>query len=229
MLRFVAELSEVQVADLLERPVGTVPSRFSEVDFRIARETIEVPPPPYDAVVRRATDAAPAAAPVRRGRPRGRGGGRRRAGLGLDPARSGAGAAGGRRVGEPDRPAPGTAPAGCTFRTSPSTCRRCTDLVAVAGGVVYADDDGVLVYVGPAGEPTEIGRKSVGAPVVASDERSWVAWVDERRRPAAGRVGRRRRLRGRPGRGGIAAPARSRSTRTGSTTSPRGARTPGSR
>ena len=57
-----------------------------------------------------------------------------------------------------------------------------TDLVEINGGAVYGDDTGAVAFVGDDGEVTRIGTKAPGAPLVASDETGWVAWVDPRGR-----------------------------------------------
>jgi hypothetical protein len=53
-----------------------------------------------------------------------------------------------------------------------------TDLAAISGGAVYGNKSGDVVFVGDDGEVTRIGTQHPGAPLVASDERGWVAWVD---------------------------------------------------
>jgi hypothetical protein len=53
-------------------------------------------------------------------------------------------------------------------------------LTQINGGAVYGDDTGAVAFAGDDGEVTRIGTKAVGAPLVASDESGWVAWVDPR-------------------------------------------------
>ena len=53
-------------------------------------------------------------------------------------------------------------------------------LAQINGGAVYGDDTGAVAFVGDDGEVTRIGTKAPGAPLVASDESGWVAWVDPR-------------------------------------------------
>ena len=52
------------------------------------------------------------------------------------------------------------------------------DLAAINDGAVYGDEDGGVVVVARDGAVTRIGTKVPRAPLVASDERGWVAWVD---------------------------------------------------
>ncbi len=53
-------------------------------------------------------------------------------------------------------------------------------LAQINGGAVYGDDTGAVAFVGDDGKVTRIGTKAAGAPLVASDESGWVAWVDPR-------------------------------------------------
>jgi hypothetical protein len=53
-------------------------------------------------------------------------------------------------------------------------------LTQINGGAVYGDDTGAIAFAGDDGEVTRIGTKAVDAPLVASDESGWVAWVDPR-------------------------------------------------
>jgi hypothetical protein len=64
----------------------------------------------------------------------------------------------------------------------PSAHHVVTDLIEINGGAVYGDDAGAVAFVGDDGEVTRIGTKAPGAPLVASDETGWVAWVDPRGR-----------------------------------------------
>lgn len=177
VLRYVAELSDEQVADVLERTPAAERSRFSEVDFRIARETIEVPLPPYDEVVARARAAR-----------------RRRVKIAVA-----AGLAGVLVIAvatwATTRPEPESEPPQAKVTKSRNPIDqpwygagqlhlqnvavelpRVDDVVEVGGGVIYAGAENVLVYVGPNGELTPLGRR-FGSALVASDERGWAAWV----------------------------------------------------
>jgi hypothetical protein len=55
-----------------------------------------------------------------------------------------------------------------------------TDLVQVGAGAVIGDEDGDVVLVDPSGRVTTIGHKAADQPLVGSDRRGWVAWVDPR-------------------------------------------------
>lgn len=180
VLRQVAGLSEFQVADVLDIPLGVASRPSFGEDLRSAAEEVEVRPAPYDEVLARFGEQ-------RRRR-------RRRAVTAV-----GAGAlvvAVMVAVSIWPEPAPDEEPAPevteaenpiglAWYRADRLQLRDvAVELPAVAqvvtagGGAVVADDDGVLSYVGPAGAVTEIGRTPSGSPVVASDERGWVAWVD---------------------------------------------------
>jgi hypothetical protein len=52
-----------------------------------------------------------------------------------------------------------------------------SDMVPVAGGVVYGDEEGLVVQVKGDGSLVKIGETVPDRPVVGSDERGWVAWV----------------------------------------------------
>ena len=52
-----------------------------------------------------------------------------------------------------------------------------SDLVSVADGVVYADADGLVVQVRGDGSLVKQGETVPDTPIVASAERSWIAWV----------------------------------------------------
>ena len=62
----------------------------------------------------------------------------------------------------------------------PPSGRPLDNLAQINGGAVYGDDTGAVAFVGDDGEVTRIGTKAAGAPLVASDENGWVAWVDPR-------------------------------------------------
>jgi hypothetical protein len=53
-------------------------------------------------------------------------------------------------------------------------------LTEINRGAVYGDDAGAVVFVGDDGVVNRIGTKTPAAPLVASDESGWVAWVDPR-------------------------------------------------
>ncbi|GCD88677.1 hypothetical protein [Nocardioides sp. LS1] len=55
---------------------------------------------------------------------------------------------------------------------------RVTDLVEVGDGAVIGDEQGDVSWVGDDGEVTRIGHKVPLAPLVASDQHGWAAWVD---------------------------------------------------
>lgn len=178
VLRYVAELSDEQVADVLERATRGERSRFSDVDFRVARETIPVSPPPYDTVVARARDV------------------RRRRGRIAVAATTGCVLVIAGLTWVSTRPDSTPEPEQAKVVKSKNPIDQpwygggqlhlenvavevpqIDDMVEVGGGVIYSGADGVLVRVGPNGEVTPLGRKAFGSPLVASDERGWAAWV----------------------------------------------------
>lgn len=178
VLRYVAELSDEQVADVLERPTGGERTRFSEVDFRIARETIAVSPPPYDTVV------ADAHAGRRR---RGRIAVASTAGGVLVVAALAWVSTRPESTPEPDQAKvvksknpidqPWYGGGLLHLENVAVEVPQVVDMVEVGGGVIYSGSDGVLVRVGPNGETNPLGRRAFGSPLVASDERGWAAWV----------------------------------------------------
>ncbi|MFC4786294.1 hypothetical protein ACT8ZV_17585 [Nocardioides sp. MAHUQ-72] len=54
------------------------------------------------------------------------------------------------------------------------------EVVGLGDGAVVGDAEGNVVLVDGDGSLATIGRKAVGAPVVASEHQGWVAWVDPR-------------------------------------------------
>lgn len=179
VLRYVAELSEDQVGDVLEGSWSTEPNGSTEQDFRIARETIDVPPAPYDAVVER----------VARLRRR-----RRRvsvaavsatvlvlAGVAWVSTRPAPGPEPGPqpRVVEAQNPIdlPWYGAGRLQLRNVAVELPEVSQLVEAGGGAVYVARDGALYFVGQTGRVTALGETPIGSPVVASDERGWVAWV----------------------------------------------------
>lgn len=178
VLRHVAELTEDQVADVLDRALGPERSRFSEVDHRIARETIEVSPPPYDVVVARARAARS-----------------RRSRIVVGSSVAGVLVVAGltwfstRPEAEPPPPEakvvesknpidqPWYGAGQLHLANVAVEVPQVVDLVEVGGGVIYAGTDRVLVRLGPNGELSRLGTKGLGSSIVASDERGWAAWV----------------------------------------------------
>jgi hypothetical protein len=55
-----------------------------------------------------------------------------------------------------------------------------TDLAEVAGGAVYGDRSGAIGFMAADGTRTPIGHKVAAAPLAASGEVGWAAWVDPR-------------------------------------------------
>jgi hypothetical protein len=53
-----------------------------------------------------------------------------------------------------------------------------TDLVELNGGALYGDHAGKVVFVAADGERRQIGNKSPDSPLVASPSDGWAAWVD---------------------------------------------------
>ncbi|WP_243059733.1 hypothetical protein [Nocardioides sp. SR21] len=178
VLRYVAELDDEQVADVLERAPGAERGRFSEVDYRIARETIEVSLPPYDEIVRRAQAVR-----------------RRRGRIAVASTAAGVLVVAG-LTWLATRPEPGPEPNEPKVEKAKNPIDQAwygnglvhlqnvtvevpqvDDLVEVGGGVIYAGADRVLVRVGPNGELSRLGTKGFGSRIVASDERGWAAWV----------------------------------------------------
>jgi DNA-directed RNA polymerase specialized sigma24 family protein len=52
-----------------------------------------------------------------------------------------------------------------------------SDMVPVAGSMVYGDEDGLVAQVNGDGSLVKIGETVPDMPVVGSDERGWAAWV----------------------------------------------------
>lgn len=53
-----------------------------------------------------------------------------------------------------------------------------TDLSELNGGAVYADEDGVVAFVAADGERRRLGEKVVDAPLLASADEGWAAWME---------------------------------------------------
>lgn len=187
VLRFVADLSESQVADVLGGLVSvrsdTIAGSLGEETFREVTESIEVRPPEIDAI---------------RGRVRAH---RRRRGIGVLTVSLGVlvlvglGTWLGTRPAEQDT---NLSIAPVQQRENPSamtwfangelhldhvliTLPPVQQIAVISGGAVYGDKKEV-VFVADDGSRTLLGGKVPGAALVASDEQGWVAWVD----PAGG-------------------------------------------
>lgn len=194
VLRFVAELSEEQVGDVLDVPLESAQARITHglgrIDlggqqdvFRRASESVEVPTAPVHEVV------AEACAHRRQQV--------RRVAAGVTVA---AVVVGGltwlanRESPEDDGPLP---PATVTRVQNPVQVAwyangrlhldkvavavpAVTDLVELNGGAVYGDQDGTVAFVAADGERRRIGHKDPDSEVVASTEdgQSWAAWID---------------------------------------------------
>jgi hypothetical protein len=52
------------------------------------------------------------------------------------------------------------------------------DMTRIGDGVVYGDGAGRVVYAADDGSRTVLGHKDPDAPVVATDENGWAAWID---------------------------------------------------
>ena len=181
VLRFVAGLSEEQVADLFDEPVRTVRSSAPAEDFRTASESIDVLAAPFDLV------AAEARAERRRHL--------RIVVSGVAAAVVAVAAVGWLAT----RPAPDERPsdrqwtvvrqsnpvdlpwyAGGLLHLDRVTVRMPAlgDLVAVGDGAVLTDADGTVLFAAADGAVTELGHTGPDARVGASDQNDWVAWVD---------------------------------------------------
>ncbi len=183
VLRFVAGLSEVQVADLLDTPVGEVRAVRSPAppeDFRIGSGSIDVLSPPFDRVIAEA-------------------GAQRRRHLRIVLASVVAavlavGAVGWLTTRPPPagpseldwavvrQPNPVDLPwyAGGELHLAGVTVRMggIGDLVAVDDGAVFTDEEGAVYFAAADGGVTELGHTDAGARVGAADQTDWVAWVD---------------------------------------------------
>lgn len=174
VLRVVAGLDEAQVAEVLDVPAWEVAPGYDGLLRRA--EQIEVPPASYDAVVARAGE-------LRRRRSR-----QVLAGAAVVVV-AGAGLTwySTRHDAEPDVPEvietsnpidqPWYGNGRLHLTDVAVTLPEVVQAVAVGGGVVVTDRGGEVSHVGPTGVVTEIGRTPMGLSVVASDERSWVAWL----------------------------------------------------
>jgi len=183
VLRFVAGLSEEQVAELVGLSIGSVRSVVSPApaeDFRIACETIDVLAAPIDAVI--------AEAKAQR---------RRHLRVVLASVVAAVLAVSG-IVWLASRPAPEQSSdrdwsvvrepnpvdipwyAGGELHLARVvvTMPPIGDLVAVGDGAVFTGTDGTVYFAGADGVVTELGETDPDARVAASDQTDWVAWVD---------------------------------------------------
>jgi hypothetical protein len=177
VLRHVAELTDDQTADVLERPVGAR-VELAAPDVRLALEAISVDPLHADEVA----DAAR----TRRRRLWTRTGGVA-AGLVLLVLTGTWIAARLDNVGDvalARNPLPVAWYAEGTLHLADVTVgvRPVLELVTVPGGVVLADEDGQVLLVEGDGELVTIGETVPGTPLVVEPDNGWVAWAD----PGAG-------------------------------------------
>ncbi|HEU5038204.1 MAG TPA: sigma factor-like helix-turn-helix DNA-binding protein [Nocardioides sp.] len=191
VLRYVAGLDDVQVADVLDVPVGTVASRVaaglariepaalrSEDVFRTAAASIDVATAPYDAVVDR----------VRR---------RRRRRWQVTAALTAAallvvGAVTWASTRPDQTPAPPPTevvpsqnPIDLAWYDGRLHLRQVTvglpDVTALAGvgeSVAAIGADGIVSIVSPAGKVEVVGLSTPGATILGSAENGWAAWVE---------------------------------------------------
>lgn len=183
VLRFVAGLSEEQVADLLGLSVGSVRSVASPApveDFRIACETIDVLAAPIDAVIAEARAqrrrhlrivlASTVAAVLAVG------------GIGWLASRPAPEQSSDRDwtvVREPNPvDIPWYAGGELHLKRVVVTMPPIGDLVAVGDGAVLTGTDGTVYFAGSDGAVTELGETDPDARIAASDQTDWVSWVD---------------------------------------------------
>lgn len=173
----VAELSQDQVADVLERRVDSGPV-LADADVRLALEAIPVEPLSSGEVVeearaRRRRLASRSLAAV----------------VALTVVVAGVGWLWQRseevgRVTPAENPLPMAWYADGLLHLDEVTVevRPVVDLVTVPGGVVLADEDGEVLMVEPDGELGELGDTVPGEGLVVEPDNGWVAWAD----PGAG-------------------------------------------
>ncbi len=173
VLEYVAELSEDQVADVLEQSVGPV-TRLADADVRLALAAVPVHPLHVEDV------ASPARARRRR----------------LWTRTLGAGAAlllvvvgvawvidrddSQGEVTAAENPLPFAWYADGSLHLAEVTVevRPVGDLVTVPGGVVMSDDRGAVTMVDDSGEIETIGQTVPGAALVVEPDNGWVGWAD---------------------------------------------------
>jgi DNA-directed RNA polymerase specialized sigma24 family protein len=177
VLQHVAELSDDQVADILERDLGS-PRRLEAPDVRLALEAIPVEPLHVGDVAELAQ--------ARRRRLWTRTGG---VIVGLVLVGLAATWVVGRldTVGEvkrADNPLPVAWYAEGTLHLAEVTVgvRPVRELVAVPDGVVLTNDEAEVLFVESDGDQEQIGRTVTGSPLVVEPDNGWVAWAD----PGAG-------------------------------------------
>ncbi|HEX6148533.1 RNA polymerase sigma factor [Nocardioides sp.] len=173
VLQHVAELSDDQVADVLERPMGA-PPRLAAPDVRLALEAIPVDP-------LHAGDVADAAR-VRRRRLWTRTGGVL---LGLVLVALAATWVADRldTVGDvqaADNPLPVAWYAEGTLHLSEVTVgvRPVLELVGVPDGVVLTNDRAQVLFIEHDGDQQQIGDTVTGTSLVVEPDNGWVAWAD---------------------------------------------------
>lgn len=183
VLRHVAGLSEVQVAQVLDRPVRAVPDQGRVPDeeaFRQAAEAIDVPHPPIEAVRAESRE-------------------QRRRTVRLVAASTGVLAVVvGLATWLGTRPADvrtGLGPVPVTRAENPIALAwwangvlhlehetlelpPLTNLYEVLGGAVYGDEEGGVLFVADDGTRELLGKSVPGGPIEVSDEQGWAAWVD---------------------------------------------------
>jgi hypothetical protein len=183
VLRAVAGLSEFQVAEVLDVSLGIASRPTSSEDLRGAAEAVEVTPAPYDAVIARygelrrrrrriAVIAVAASALVI-------------AGLVVVSVWAGPEPEERPEVVEAQNPIalPWYGGGLLQLRDVAVELPQVAQVVSAAGGAVFVDEEGEVAFAGADGRVTELDRTPAGSPVVASDERSWVAWVSSDEEP----------------------------------------------
>lgn len=172
VLEYVAELSEDQVADVLDSHVGAHP-RLADADVRLALEGVQVEPLPAREVVERSrarrrrswtrTVGVAATLVVLVG------------GVGWVLGRDDSG-----KVTTATNPLPFAWYADGALHLAEVTVevRPVDQLVTVPDGVVMSDDRGEVTMVESSGELVRIGETIPGTALVVEPDNGWVAWVD---------------------------------------------------
>lgn len=174
VLEYVGELSEDQVADVLETRVAAARPQLADADVRLALEAIPVDPLPAQRVAQGARDrrrrlwtrtlgavaalvllVAAVAWVIDRGDTVG-------------------------RVTEADNPLPLAWYADGVLHLPDVTVevRPVEQLVTVPDGVVMSDDRGEVTMVEESGELAKIGETIPGSDLVVEPDNGWVAWAD---------------------------------------------------